>query len=156
MRIPVSSLFWQSALKPYPLFCHNSRFCKTLTTTTMKTLDESDVGILCFISNLPGFRGILKQRSPSFLISAYSFRCMQFQRTNVRSKMKFLSNSLSEHLSFIANDEELKSKFSLLGKRASLQTPPPQMHFRTLWSCLCITEKFLEVSVINPMKKIAM
>ncbi|KAH9688053.1 TRUD domain-containing protein [Citrus sinensis] len=70
MRIPVSSLFWQSALKPYPLFCYNSRFCKTLTTTTtMKTLDESDVGILCFISNLPGFRGILKQRYCDFIVN---------------------------------------------------------------------------------------
>ncbi|GAY44694.1 hypothetical protein CUMW_083820 [Citrus unshiu] len=35
----------------------------------MKTLDESDVGILCFISNLPGFRGILKQRYCDFIVN---------------------------------------------------------------------------------------
>ena len=27
-----------------------------------KNIDESDVGILCYISQVPGFRGILKQR----------------------------------------------------------------------------------------------
>ena len=32
------------------------------TSEGMKTVDESDVGISCFISQLPGFRGILKQR----------------------------------------------------------------------------------------------
>ncbi|XP_031248960.1 multisubstrate pseudouridine synthase 7-like isoform X1 [Pistacia vera] len=35
----------------------------------MKTLDESDVGIFCFISNLPGFRGILKQRYSDFIVN---------------------------------------------------------------------------------------
>jgi hypothetical protein len=35
---------------------------KTLTMETSKAMEESDVGILCYISQLPGFRGILKQR----------------------------------------------------------------------------------------------
>ncbi|KAJ1413903.1 Pseudouridine synthase, TruD [Sesbania bispinosa] len=34
----------------------------------MKTLGESDVGILSYISNLPGFRGILKQRYSDFIV----------------------------------------------------------------------------------------
>lgn len=33
----------------------------------MKTAEEHEVGISCFISDLRGFRGILKQRSPHFL-----------------------------------------------------------------------------------------
>lgn len=35
----------------------------------MTTITESDVGILCFISNLPGFRGILKQRYSDFIVN---------------------------------------------------------------------------------------
>ncbi|XP_044500009.1 multisubstrate pseudouridine synthase 7 [Mangifera indica] len=66
-RNPVSVSF--SALKPYSL-CNCPRvFNKTLTTPKMKTLDESDVGIFCFISDLPGFRGILKQRYSDFIVN---------------------------------------------------------------------------------------
>ncbi|KAK4739086.1 hypothetical protein R3W88_002783 [Solanum pinnatisectum] len=32
-------------------------------------MDESDVGISCYISNLPGFRGILKQRYSDFIVN---------------------------------------------------------------------------------------
>ncbi|KAK1374138.1 TRUD domain-containing protein [Heracleum sosnowskyi] len=32
-------------------------------------MDESDVGITCFISQLPGFRGILKQRYADFIVN---------------------------------------------------------------------------------------
>lgn len=35
----------------------------------MTTITESDVGILCFISNLPGFHGILKQRYSDFIVN---------------------------------------------------------------------------------------
>ncbi|XP_028770719.1 multisubstrate pseudouridine synthase 7 [Neltuma alba] len=35
----------------------------------VKALDESDVGISCYISNLPGFRGILKQRYSDFIVN---------------------------------------------------------------------------------------
>ncbi|OIT35437.1 hypothetical protein A4A49_30459 [Nicotiana attenuata] len=35
----------------------------------MKTMDESDVGISCYISKLPGFRGILKQRYSDFIVN---------------------------------------------------------------------------------------
>ncbi|XP_048136493.1 multisubstrate pseudouridine synthase 7 isoform X2 [Rhodamnia argentea] len=35
----------------------------------MKTPEESDVGIACYISNLPGFRGILKQRYSDFIVN---------------------------------------------------------------------------------------
>ncbi|TYG47018.1 hypothetical protein ES288_D11G304200v1 [Gossypium darwinii] len=39
------------------------------SSLTMTTITESDVGILCFISNLPGFRGILKQRYSDFIVN---------------------------------------------------------------------------------------
>ncbi|KAL3349408.1 hypothetical protein AABB24_022504 [Solanum stoloniferum] len=52
-------------LKPY---CY--RFLEhTLLPATMKTMDESDVGISCYISNLPGFSGILKQRYSDFIVN---------------------------------------------------------------------------------------
>lgn len=35
----------------------------------MTSVEESDVGILCYISQLPGFRGILKQRYSDFIVN---------------------------------------------------------------------------------------
>ncbi|KAJ9180125.1 hypothetical protein P3X46_008407 [Hevea brasiliensis] len=37
--------------------------------TAKMTTDESDVGIFCYISQLPGFRGILKQRYSDFIVN---------------------------------------------------------------------------------------
>lgn len=34
---------------------------------TMNSMEEHDVGITCYISNLPGFRGVLKQRLIPFI-----------------------------------------------------------------------------------------
>ncbi|XP_058002719.1 multisubstrate pseudouridine synthase 7 isoform X3 [Hevea brasiliensis] len=42
---------------------------KTLMATAKMTTDESDVGIFCYISQLPGFRGILKQRYSDFIVN---------------------------------------------------------------------------------------
>ena len=63
-------------LKPYTR-CTLKPLCNysnpiEFQTLTMKTLDESDVGILCYISQLPGFRGVLKQRSLSHLHLVFS------------------------------------------------------------------------------------
>nr|XP_025888161.1 multisubstrate pseudouridine synthase 7 isoform X1 [Solanum lycopersicum] len=52
-------------LKPY----YYRYLENTLLPDTMKTMDESDVGISCYISNLPGFRGILKQRYSDFIVN---------------------------------------------------------------------------------------
>lgn len=35
----------------------------------MKSIEEADVGILCYISQLPGFRGVLKQRYSDFIVN---------------------------------------------------------------------------------------
>ncbi|XWS42491.1 hypothetical protein CRYUN_Cryun16bG0018400 [Craigia yunnanensis] len=71
-----------SILKPYHYFhCKNYQSYSKLnltktpivkssnTLTLMTTITESDVGILCFISHLPGFRGILKQRYSDFIVN---------------------------------------------------------------------------------------
>ncbi|XP_007030612.2 PREDICTED: multisubstrate pseudouridine synthase 7 isoform X2 [Theobroma cacao] len=71
-----------SILKPYHYFhCKScpadskSNLTKTPvikssnSLTLMTTITESDVGILCFISHLPGFRGILKQRYSDFIVN---------------------------------------------------------------------------------------
>ncbi|XVE62830.1 hypothetical protein DITRI_Ditri06bG0151600 [Diplodiscus trichospermus] len=71
-----------SILKPCH-YCHcksyqsysKSNFTKTSiinssnTLTSMATITESDVGIVCFISQLPGFRGVLKQRYSDFIVN---------------------------------------------------------------------------------------
>ncbi|KAK6156992.1 hypothetical protein DH2020_011240 [Rehmannia glutinosa] len=48
-----------SVLKPFS--DHSER--------SMTSVEESDVGILCYISHLPGFRGILKQRYSDFIVN---------------------------------------------------------------------------------------
>ncbi|GLT32711.1 hypothetical protein SLA2020_073560 [Shorea laevis] len=64
-----------TTLKPYYFGCNCiSKYTRASarpfrTLTQMTTITESDVGILCFISQLPGFRGILKQRYSDFIVN---------------------------------------------------------------------------------------
>lgn len=66
---------WSWPLNPRPassvlLFLHPKPYqipkpCRCSQAPSMaKSLDEADVGILCYVSSLPGFRGVLKQRYP--------------------------------------------------------------------------------------------
>ncbi|CAI0384143.1 unnamed protein product [Linum tenue] len=64
-----------TTLKPY---CFSSSANSTLLCNLvsvsppqvpMSTIDEADVGILCYISKTPGFRGILKQRYADFIVN---------------------------------------------------------------------------------------
>uniref|UniRef100_A0A803KPS8 TRUD domain-containing protein n=1 Tax=Chenopodium quinoa TaxID=63459 RepID=A0A803KPS8_CHEQI len=41
----------------------------SINKAPLKSVDEPDVGILCYISQLPGFRGILKQRYSDFIVN---------------------------------------------------------------------------------------
>ncbi|KAL7120130.1 hypothetical protein ACP275_02G104600 [Erythranthe tilingii] len=65
----------QIKFKPYPPIQILSAPLKPLsrrTTTVVRSMtsaEESDVGILCYISPLPGFRGILKQRYSDFIVN---------------------------------------------------------------------------------------
>eukprot|EP00257_Ricinus_communis_P013254 XP_015570652.1 multisubstrate pseudouridine synthase 7 isoform X1 [Ricinus communis] len=76
------SFRYLAVLKPYypPSFsssCSNSTYRTTTATlvadhsfkTLMTTIEESDVGISCYISKVPGFRGILKQRYSDFIVN---------------------------------------------------------------------------------------
>ncbi|CAA7041194.1 unnamed protein product [Microthlaspi erraticum] len=57
-------------LKPYSSFkCTTTMATTAKISEGMKTVDETDVGISCFISQLPGFRGILKQRYADFIVN---------------------------------------------------------------------------------------
>ncbi|RXI01971.1 hypothetical protein DVH24_015320 [Malus domestica] len=67
---PAPSCF--SMLKPYcsatpPPPPPPTTALKALMAT--KTTEESDVGIFCYISQLPGFRGVLKQRYSDFMVN---------------------------------------------------------------------------------------
>ncbi|KAL1211648.1 hypothetical protein V5N11_023649 [Cardamine amara subsp. amara] len=67
-RCVSSCLF--SLLKPYSSYHWTTTMATTAKTFEgMKTVDEADVGISCFISQLPGFRGILKQRYADFIVN---------------------------------------------------------------------------------------
>ncbi|KAK9159535.1 hypothetical protein Syun_005876 [Stephania yunnanensis] len=52
-------------LKPYRRCC----YCCGDRSLSMTTLEESDVGIICYVSDLPGFRGVLKQRYSDFIVN---------------------------------------------------------------------------------------
>ncbi|KAG7630051.1 Pseudouridine synthase TruD [Arabidopsis suecica] len=59
-----------SLLKPYSSLSWTTKIATIATNFEgMKTVDEADVGISCFISQLPGFRGILKQRYADFIVN---------------------------------------------------------------------------------------
>ncbi|XP_050225541.1 multisubstrate pseudouridine synthase 7 [Mercurialis annua] len=73
-----TSFRYFSVLKPYyppsPSTYRTTTTTATLTgdysfNSPMTTIDESDVGISCYISKLPGFRGILKQRYSDFIVN---------------------------------------------------------------------------------------
>ncbi|KAL7157781.1 hypothetical protein ABFS83_02G099900 [Erythranthe nasuta] len=73
--LSVGTFLNQIQFKPYPLIQILSAPLKPFprrTTTVVRSMtsaEESDVGILCYISPLPGFRGILKQRYSDFIVN---------------------------------------------------------------------------------------
>ncbi|KAL0397352.1 UNVERIFIED_CONTAM: Pseudouridylate synthase 7 [Sesamum calycinum] len=56
-------------LKPYANLFASVKPCSCRSEGSMTSVEESDVGILCYISHLPGFRGILKQRYSDFIVN---------------------------------------------------------------------------------------
>ncbi|KAL9225491.1 hypothetical protein vseg_001408 [Gypsophila vaccaria] len=67
------TLFHTKLHKPYFFQIHN-QFTTRMSSSNEESIkpkitEESDVGILCYISNLPGFRGILKQRYSDFIVN---------------------------------------------------------------------------------------
>ncbi|ONK74350.1 uncharacterized protein A4U43_C03F5330 [Asparagus officinalis] len=65
-----AALFSLLPLKPFP--SPKPSFSPSSSSRTLamaKTLDESDVGISCYVSSLPGLRGVLKQRYADFIVN---------------------------------------------------------------------------------------
>ncbi|KAH7661468.1 Pseudouridine synthase TruD protein [Dioscorea alata] len=63
---PASSVLLFLRPKPYQI----PKPCRCSQAPSMaKSLDEADVGILCYVSSLPGFRGVLKQRYSDFIVN---------------------------------------------------------------------------------------
>ncbi|KAK4414247.1 Multisubstrate pseudouridine synthase 7 [Sesamum alatum] len=56
-------------LKPYANLFASVKPFSSRSEGSMTSVEESDVGILCYISNLPGFRGVLKQRYSDFIVN---------------------------------------------------------------------------------------
>ncbi|XP_012855128.1 PREDICTED: multisubstrate pseudouridine synthase 7 isoform X2 [Erythranthe guttata] len=74
--LSVRTFLNQIQFKPYPpiqiLTAPLKPSLSRRTTTVVRSMtsaEESDVGILCYISPLPGFRGILKQRYSDFIVN---------------------------------------------------------------------------------------
>ncbi|GER57069.1 pseudouridylate synthase [Striga asiatica] len=62
--------FLPDVLKPY-FKVRTLRLVKLLfcSQRKMPSVEESDVGIVCYISHLPGFSGVLKQRYSDFIVN---------------------------------------------------------------------------------------
>ncbi|KAL3620839.1 hypothetical protein CASFOL_035751 [Castilleja foliolosa] len=77
----------------------------------MASAQESDVGILCYISHLPGFSGILKQRKfhlPEVLHFPSDFLCESIYLHVTRDEYKFSCYPLfSRYSDFIVNEVDL-------------------------------------------------
>ncbi|XP_061340409.1 multisubstrate pseudouridine synthase 7 isoform X1 [Gastrolobium bilobum] len=83
----------------------------------MKTQEEPDVGISCYISNLPGFRGILKQRYSDFIVNEVDTDGKVVQLSSLDSPAE-LGESVQENetntsdttiISFVSQIESFKS-----------------------------------------------
>ncbi|WCJ43912.1 hypothetical protein M5689_024619 [Euphorbia peplus] len=62
------SLGYVSITKPYYTTTITTLSCRRAVVVRAK-MEESEVGISCYISQLPGFRGILKQRYSDFIVN---------------------------------------------------------------------------------------
>ncbi|CAN0920472.1 Multisubstrate pseudouridine synthase 7 [Linum grandiflorum] len=78
ITVAARCFFSSSAAAPKPYHFFSSLGSSTLirslvplptSISLMSTIDEADVGILCYISKTPGFRGILKQRYSDFIVN---------------------------------------------------------------------------------------
>ncbi|XP_009771202.1 multisubstrate pseudouridine synthase 7 [Nicotiana sylvestris] len=89
-----------------------------LPVTMMKTMDESDVGISCYISKLPGFRGILKQRYSDFIVNEVDLDGNVVHLTSLEAPAEVCSEDKDVNLSDQLNKSyatEIESFRSLAG-----------------------------------------
>jgi len=90
---------------------------------TSASVSEKDVGILEFVSNLPGFHGVLKQRYTDFIVSERDLEGNLVRLTDVsvpqeeKSKefeLDILSSEEKEKIQQVVDDEEKKKSVTLL------------------------------------------
>ncbi|PSS26725.1 Multisubstrate pseudouridine synthase [Actinidia chinensis var. chinensis] len=103
-------------LKPYSSSKTRATESGTLETA-MKTLDEADVGIVCYISPLPGFRGILKQRYSDFIVNEVDLDGNVTHLTNLESPPEIVEDKEIKISDQLNNnyDTEIESFKSLAG-----------------------------------------
>lgn len=83
----------------------------------MKTLDEAEVGIFCYISQLPGFSGVLKQRYSDFIVNEVDLDGNVVHLTNLEAPLEIAEEKktkMSDQLNK-SYDTELESFKSLTG-----------------------------------------
>ncbi|KAI8555938.1 hypothetical protein RHMOL_Rhmol05G0214600 [Rhododendron molle] len=83
----------------------------------MKTLDEAEVGIFCYISQLPGFSGVLKQRYSDFIVNEVDLEGNVVHLTNLEAPSEIAEETktkMSDQLNK-SYDTELESFKSLTG-----------------------------------------
>ncbi|XP_058213405.1 multisubstrate pseudouridine synthase 7 [Rhododendron vialii] len=81
----------------------------------MKTLDEAEVGIFCYISQLPGFSGVLKQRYSDFIVNEVDLEGNVVHLTNLEAPSEIAEEKktkMSDQLNK-SYDTELESFKSL-------------------------------------------
>ncbi|KAK6915448.1 Pseudouridine synthase, TruD [Dillenia turbinata] len=111
----------------------------------MKPLEESDVGILCYVTQLPGFRGILKQRYSDFIVNEVDLegnvvhltsldvpteveQLVQFVEENAESAPDFSSRSYNSEIELfrsLAGDSDAESLQGLLCQVTSGSSAAP-------------------------------
>ncbi|XP_021762368.1 multisubstrate pseudouridine synthase 7-like isoform X1 [Chenopodium quinoa] len=86
-----------------------------------KSIDEPDVGILCYISHLPGLRGILKQRYSDFIVNEVDLNGNVVHLTSLHVSPKLAENK-EEMVAGQSNKVTLKK----LNRLAIKKTPQLQ------------------------------
>ncbi|XP_068634278.1 multisubstrate pseudouridine synthase 7 [Aristolochia californica] len=74
----------------------------------MTTIEEADVGILCFISERPGFRGILKQRYSDFIVNEVDLDGNVVHLTSFDAPPEKIEKMMTNNLDLVNEDHSSK------------------------------------------------
>ncbi|KZV54416.1 pseudouridylate synthase 7 [Dorcoceras hygrometricum] len=81
----------------------------------MTSIDESDVGILCYVSHLPGFRGILKHRYSDFIVNEVDLDGNIVRLTSLDAPPEITEEKREKTCDLLAKDYALEiEKFRVL------------------------------------------
>ncbi|KAJ0726764.1 putative tRNA pseudouridine(13) synthase [Helianthus annuus] len=107
VKVKPSSL--RVLLKPYDYYD-----CLNQSAAMKSPLEESDVGISCYISPLPGFRGILKQRYSDFVVNEVDLNGNVIHLTSLEAPTE-VKQTAEEHQLNGNHDDEIESFRALAG-----------------------------------------